>query len=89
MTDSKLAPEVIHEITDALAAAQKIQAIKIYRDATGKGLKEAKQFIDELTPQLIEQDPERFAKLQRAKAGCGSAVLIFALLGTAVAVAIS
>jgi len=37
---------VSDDIVEALRANQKIEAIKIYRKATGVGLKEAKQFIE-------------------------------------------
>jgi Ribosomal protein L7/L12 C-terminal domain len=35
---------------DALSAGKKIQAIKLYREATGVGLKEAKDYVDSLDP---------------------------------------
>lgn len=35
------------EITDAVRAGQKIQAIKLYRQESGAGLKDAKDFIEE------------------------------------------
>ena len=35
---------------EALQANKKIQAIKIYREATGVGLKEAKDYVDALEP---------------------------------------
>jgi hypothetical protein len=38
---------VPREIVDAVQAGQKIQAIKLYRESTGVGLKEAKDFIEE------------------------------------------
>jgi len=41
-----LAINVIQEIEDALREGNKIQAIKIYKEATGEGLLEAKQAID-------------------------------------------
>jgi hypothetical protein len=71
--------EQIEEITEALAAGRKIEAIKVYREATGKGLKEAKDFIDALIPRLREQDPEKYAKLPVSqRSGCTSAVLFWA-----------
>lgn len=76
MTDSELDPELVEEMTTQLAAGHKIEAIKLYRKATGQGLKEAKQFVDQLIPQLIEQDPERFATLSRSGSGCGAAALL-------------
>ncbi len=66
----------IEEITGALAAGRKIEAIKIYREATGKGLKEAKDFIDALIPRLKEEDPQTYAKLSAGEgSGCASVVL--------------
>ena len=79
-TDSSIEQQV----AEALAAGQKIQAIKIYRDATGKGLKDAKEFIDALIPRLMEEDPERYAALSSGGAGCGSTagLLLFAVAVT-------
>jgi len=85
MSNTELDPNVIEEITVALATGQKIEAIRIYRTATNQGLKESKQFIDQLIPGLIEKDPERFANLA-AGSGCGSAVLIMISLACIVAV---
>jgi Ribosomal protein L7/L12 C-terminal domain len=39
---------VSNDIVEALRANQKIKAIKLYREATGVGLKEAKEFIEEV-----------------------------------------
>jgi ribosomal protein L7/L12 len=67
----------IEQITAALAAGRKIEAIKICREATGKGLKEAKDFTEALTAKLIEEDPERYAKLaKRQGGGCASVVAL-------------
>ena len=68
----------IAEITGALADGNKIGATKVYREATGKGLKESKVFIDTLIPKLLEQDPEKYSKLKPG-GGCASLV-VFALL---------
>lgn len=35
------------EIVDAVQAGQMIQAIKLYRNSTGVGIKEAKEFIEQ------------------------------------------
>ena len=80
-------PEQVQEIADALAARRKIEAIKIYRAATGKGLKEAKDFIDALVPQLVEQDPEKYKALSAPKsAGCASVLVVCFGLGIAATV---
>ena len=39
---------VPHGVVDALQRGEKIEAIKRYREATGTGLKEAKDFIEEV-----------------------------------------
>ena len=77
VSDSELDPELIQEITTSLALGNKIEAIKTYRKATGQGLKESKDFIDQLIPELVEKDPERFANVASGS-GCGSAVLLLA-----------
>ena len=35
-------------VTEALQRGEKIEAIKLYREATGVGLKEAKDFVEEM-----------------------------------------
>ena len=40
--------EMIEQIKILLRKHQKIQAVKLYKDATGKGLKDSKEFVDGL-----------------------------------------
>lgn len=40
--------QLLTKLKSLVQAGQKIQAIKIYREATGVGLKEAKDFVDQL-----------------------------------------
>jgi ribosomal protein L7/L12 len=40
--------EVPHPVLDALRRSKKIEAIKEYRAATGAGLKEAKEYVEEI-----------------------------------------
>ena len=72
------------KMTDLIFAGQKLAAIKMYRDATGLGLKESKQFIDQLEKQLREECPENFA--HAAKTGC-SVVAVGVLLALVAGVA--
>ncbi len=67
MTDSELTDDVRQQILNALIAGRKIEAIKLYREATGKGLKDAKDFIDRLVEELAERDPEL---LENERIGC-------------------
>ena len=82
-------PEEVQEIADALASGRKIEAIKMYREATGAGLAEAKAFVEALIPKLKEQDPERGATLADAKgSGCTSVILVFIGLGAVAVVGV-
>lgn len=64
------------EILDCIRGNRKIEAIKLYRDATGAGLKESKEFIEELTRQLQADDPN----FTPQKAGCAAVVLALLML---------
>ena len=81
-------PEQTEQIVNSLATGRRIQAIKLYREATGKGLKDAKDFIDSLVPKLIEQDPEKYAALSRQGSGCASVLVIALSLGAATALVV-
>lgn len=74
-------PEQIDEICAAIYAGQKIDAIKKYREATGVGLKDAKDFIEALTVRLREESPEKFAaEVAPGSAtpgkGCGAVLVV-------------
>ncbi len=67
-----LSKEQIDRIGEAFAAGRKIEAINIYRAATGKGLKEAKDDIDTLMAELRKRNPDKYP----APKGCSSAALL-------------
>ncbi|MGE4302551.1 MAG: ribosomal protein L7/L12 [Novosphingobium sp.] len=48
MRPADLPPETLAQIKTALAARQKIEAIRIAREATGLGLKDAKELVEGL-----------------------------------------
>ncbi len=82
--EEELSPDQMDRITDALAGGRKIEAIKIYREATGKGLKESKDFLDALAPRLREQDPQMHAQPPAAgSGGCAPVLLLLAALWAA------
>ncbi len=81
MPDLKEIPaDIAQEIAEQLYAGRKIQAIKLYRDRTGQGLKESKEFIESLEAELRTREPNRFVKAQGK--GC-AAVLALLLVATA------
>lgn len=50
--DQEISKEQMDQILDALVAGRKIEAIKVYREATGCDLKNAKGSIDRLVAEL-------------------------------------
>ncbi len=62
-------PEGLSDQVDGeLFAGRKIHAIKLYREATDVGLREAKDAVDAREAELRASAPERFTA--RAKGGC-------------------
>jgi hypothetical protein len=72
--------EQMGQIETALASGWKLDAIRIYGEVTGKGLRESKDFIEALILQLIKRDPQRFAKLKLGHGGRGHLMLSAAFL---------
>lgn len=71
------------QIEQALEQGNKIGAIKLCREATGKDLKEAKDEIDALEAQLRQKNPERFQSAANKGSGCASAIVLCLGFGTA------
>lgn len=64
----------LSEIKSLLAEGRKIDAIKRYRDATGSGLKESKDWVDQFQVELIKDQPELYR--DKAKGGCFGLVML-------------
>lgn len=58
------------QIEKEIFAGRKISAIKLHREATGSGLAEAKNAVEDLEVDLRRQSPERFVGGAQAKSGC-------------------
>ena len=82
--DERLSQQSIEAIEQAIADGSKIEAIKIYREASGRGLKESKEFIEDLIPTLKEHDPEKYSKVSHSAVspskGCASVVVMCLIL---------
>lgn len=72
----------VARLTEALLAGQKIEAIKIYRERTGCGLKEAKDEIEALEANLRVRHPEKFSSAGKKAGGCAG--MLLAAITTAV-----
>ena len=57
-------------IADALRAGNKIQAVKLHREATGFGLKESKDEVEAIEAGLREKFPDQFPAKPAAGKGC-------------------
>ncbi|MBC8011630.1 MAG: ribosomal protein L7/L12 [Burkholderiales bacterium] len=79
----------INAISDALRGGNKIEAIKLYREATGLGLKESKDAVEALEADLRGKFPDQFqpAGAQSApgkgKGGCLGLVAVLLATGAA------
>lgn len=82
MSDT-LPDDVVDSIRSALFAGQKIQAIKLHREATGYGLKESKDVIDAIEAELRSREPEKFTAPPGGR-GCAGVVLVIVGVATAV-----
>lgn len=63
----------LDQVHSELFAGRKIQAIKIYREATGTDLKTAKDTVEAIDAELRTQHPDRF---QSSKSGCMTILLL-------------
>jgi hypothetical protein len=72
-----ISAEVWQQIKAQVCNNQKIEAIKTYRDATGEGLKESKDIIDNLASELKKENPHQFIP---QKSGCGTTLLFLSLI---------
>jgi ribosomal protein L7/L12 len=78
-------PNLMDQVNEALFRGRLIDAIRLYRQSTGSGLKEAKDFVQVLEARLRAQMPERFAGppsnvIQVRAAGCLASVAIGTLV---------
>jgi len=84
-------PDHTVAIQEALFDGKKIEAIKLYREQTGLGLKESKDAVEHIEEQLRTSSPDRFRRISASKAnteisqnpvqssGCASMITAFAL----------
>ena len=61
---------------ELLFKGRKIEAIRVYREISGLGLKESKEAVEELEKLLRAQSPEKFSSPPRGKGCLGAAAAI-------------
>ena len=72
---NELTPAHLTAISNAVYSGNKIEAIKLYRTATGKDLKDSKDAVEKLAADLAARNPAMFAR-QRRQSG-SLATLLF------------
>ncbi|MFA6564081.1 MAG: ribosomal protein L7/L12 [Verrucomicrobiia bacterium] len=80
-----LTQEQITAVTDAIFTKRKIEAIKLYREATNASLVEAKEFVEKLEAELRLQYPDKFTV---APSSQPMTALIVIALAVAIAIAV-
>ena len=74
--DTGLDKEILEKISDAIVAGKQIEAIKIYRNASGKNLNDAKKFITHMSSRLRESgqklQPNSEHRFEHENRGCFS-----------------
>lgn len=76
-----LSETAMNSLTEALLQGRKLEAIKIYRQATGLGLKEAKEAIEELERSLRIKFPDKFSAAPKSGGCFGSAAVLCLAVG--------
>ena len=73
--EDKLGP-----IKESIFSGQKITAIKLYREATGVGLADAKDAVEKMEAELRGTSPEKFRATPAGKKGCLGVVVMVCLV---------
>ena len=71
------------QVYDALFAGNKNEAIRLWRQLSGSGLKESKGFIDALELDLRAESPERFTAAPQ-RFGCAGVLSFLAIAAIAI-----
>ena len=71
---SELNDSQMEDLKKLLAEGRKLEAIKCYREFTGSGLKESKEWVDRLQADQVKDQPELYQN--RSSGGCFGLVLI-------------
>jgi hypothetical protein len=77
---TEIADDERQRIIEALYAGRKIDAIKVYRQATNSDLLTAKSFVEGLEARLRSETPERFAASPVQGCGCSAMLLVVILV---------
>jgi hypothetical protein len=74
--------DAYQQVQAALFAGNKIEAIKVYRGMTGRGLKESKDFVEALEAELRVESPELFTAPPGGRGCAGAGALLLVIVAT-------
>ncbi len=80
---NELTPEQLTTIGNAVYSGNKIEAIKLYRTATGGDLKDSKDAVEKLAVDLHAKNPAMFAK-KRSQSGSLATLVFWATIAAVV-----
>ncbi len=78
--DTPVPEDKLERIKQSLFQGRKIEAIKLYRKGTGRGLKEAKEAVEKLETELRAASPEKFTAPTGGKGCLGVMVTLGAVV---------
>ncbi len=78
MTD-ELNPEQLTAVSNAIYSGNKVEAIKLYRVASGKDLKDSKDAVEKLAAELQAKNPAMFMR-QRKQVGSLAGLMLWAAI---------
>ncbi len=82
---SQIPEEQLKLVKDAIFNGRKLEAIKLYKEFTSAGLREAKIAVEELEEELRKYSPEKFSSAPGAGAkGCRRTAVLICLFLAAV-----
>ena len=73
---SPIPEEKITALCELIFRGRKIEAIKLYREISGLGLKESKEAVEALEASLRKESPEKFSSAPPGKGCLGPSAVI-------------
>jgi hypothetical protein len=80
---NELTPAHLTAISNAIYAGNKVEAIKLYRTATGKDLKDSKDAVEKLAADLEARNPAMFVR-RRSQSGSLATLLFWGAIAAVI-----
>lgn len=77
---NELNPEQLTAVSNAIYSGNKVEAIKLYRVASGKDLKDSKDAVEKLAAELEAKDPARFMRQRKQQTRSLAGLMLWAAI---------